>query len=280
MTSHDVVNVIRRRFQTRQVGHAGTLDPDATGLLVVGIGRGTKILTHLAMDDKVYEATLCLGIATDTLDASGSVVDSRPVTTITGYPAVLERFLGKYVQTPPMYSAIKVNGKKLYEYARAGIDVPDRPSRTIEIHSIEAMGEITQDDDRAFLSYRVHGSKGLYVRTLSYDIGQALGYPAHNHTLRRIRSGRFDVQDAHSLEGIEGNEQELLSLRDALGHLPLLEVDDATARLVQHGRLLPLDLFVTPELTRVVDSSGRLIALYDHHPTTGTMKPVNVFPKD
>lgn len=280
MTSHDVVDWIRRRFHTRQVGHAGTLDPDATGLLVVGVNRGTKILTHLVQDDKVYDATLCLGVATDTMDASGAIVDTKAVTTIEGYPDVLNRFIGTYVQTPPMYSAIKVNGKKLYEYAREGIDVPDRPSRTITIHSLDPVGEPVQTNDCALLSYRVHGSKGLYVRTLSYDIGLALGYPAHNHALRRVRSGIFDVADARPLEDIQGEDAELLSLNEALRHLNALVVDDETAQMVHHGRMLPIERFPSPQLTRVVDGDGCLIALYDRHPTASKMKPVNVFPKD
>lgn len=280
LTSHDVVDLVRNAYKTKKVGHAGTLDPDATGLLVIGVNAGTRILQYLTAVDKVYEATICFGAVTDTLDNTGDILLEEPVDDLSDYERVLASFVGEYTQTPPMFSAVKYKGKRLYEYARDGIDIPDRPSRDIVIHSIEPIGDIEYKDERAYASYRVHGSKGLYVRTLSYDIGAALGIPAYNYDLCRVRSGRFLLEESYSLEDLEQGETVLLSLTDALCHLPKLDASDTMKADIRHGRYLALDEFEKHTLTRIVDEDNTLLALYDKHPTKDVMKAQIVFMKD
>lgn len=280
MSSHDVVNLVRRAYHTKKVGHAGTLDPDATGILVIGVNKGTKILQYLTADDKVYEATICFGAVTDTLDHTGEILLEEPVEDISNFEYVLSSFEGKYEQTPPMFSAIKYKGKRLYEYAREGIEIEDRPSRTITIHSIESIGDITYQENRAYASYRVHGSKGLYVRTLSYDIGASLGILAYNYALNRVRSGRFLLEESYSIEDLKQGDTVLLSLTDALCNYPKVVATKEMEEDVSHGRTLSLEHFETPTLTRIVDQNDILLALYDKHPTKDVMKAKNVFMKD
>lgn len=280
MSSHDVVNVVRKAYRTKKVGHAGTLDPDATGLLVIGVNKGTKILQYLTADDKVYEATICFGAVTDTLDNTGEVLFEEPVEDLSDFEYALQSFVGDYEQTPPMFSAIKYKGKRLYEYAREGIEIEDRPSRMIQIHEIEALGDVHYDSEKAYASYRVHGSKGLYVRTLSYDIGAKLGVPAYNYSLCRVRSGRFLLEESYSLDDLQQGETVLLSLTDALCNYPKITADDAMQEDIKHGRYLSKGDFPTTALTRVVDRNDTLLALYEEHPTKDVMKAKNVFLKD
>jgi len=280
MSSHDVVNLVRRAYHTKKVGHAGTLDPDATGLLVIGVNKGTKILQYLTADDKVYEATICFGAVTDTLDNTGEILFEESVEDVSDFSYVLSSFVGEYEQTPPMFSAIKYKGKRLYEYARQGIDIEDRPSRTITIHELEQLGDISYSEEKAYVSYRVHGSKGLYVRTLSYDIGAKLGIPAYNYSLCRVRSGRFLLEESYSLEDLQQGQTVLLSLTDALCNYPKITATKEMEENIKYGRTLSVSDFTTTALTRVVDSHDTLLALYEKHPEKDVMKAKNVFLKD
>jgi len=280
LSSHDVVNIVRRVYQTKKVGHTGTLDPDATGLLILGINDGTKIIKYLNNDEKTYEARLCIGTATDTLDKTGRVIDQKPVATLDDVDTVLSSFKGEYIQIPPMYSAIKYQGKRLYEYARKGITIEDRPSRTIKIFDIKRISDILYEDEKAYFSYSVHGSKGLYVRTLSYDIGAKLGYPAHNNALHRTQAGSFHVTNSYTIEQIKTTRPEPISLNEALRFLPKIIVDEEIIRKVRHGMALKLVLFPSLETTRILDQEGSLLAIYMKHPTKPVMKPENVFIKD
>jgi tRNA pseudouridine55 synthase len=279
MTSHDVVNLVRQVYQTKKVGHAGTLDPDATGLLVIGINQGTRILEYLTAADKIYEATICFGIATDTLDAEGEVVYEKEVKDLPNLEQVITSFKGEYEQIPPMYSAIKIKGKKLYEYARKGIEVP-RPSRTINIYDIQMISKVRFEEKKAYVTYRVKGSKGLYVRTLSHDIGAKLEVPAHNHSLRRVASGRFLIEEAYSIDELKRGEAKLMSLTSALCHLPKVTIKPSRENIVKNGGHLPLSMFVTTKLTRVVNQNDQLLALYEKHPNKQVMKAVKVFHKE
>jgi tRNA pseudouridine55 synthase len=197
-TSHDVVDAIRRRFQIKKVGHCGTLDPNATGLLIIVLGRGTKLSEKLMGDDKVYEGTIKFGETTDSYDADGELTASLPVP-----PLMLEqlneeatKFIGDQMQIPPMVSAIKKNGVPLYKLARKGIEV-EREPRLIHIYNFrftkyqEPLGE-----------FRVACTKGTYVRSIAHDLGQKFGCGAHLATLRRSVSGKFDVADATRLDDV------------------------------------------------------------------------------
>ena len=194
-TSQDVTARLRRVFNTRRIGHGGTLDPMATGVLPVFVGRGTRAVEFFEHAEKTYEAVLQLGIATDTEDISGEVLEQRPVSvTETELEAVLQQFRGEIMQIPPMYSALKVNGQKLYDLARKGKEVERQP-RPITIHKLECL---SFSGDKATLL--VHCSKGTYIRTLCKDIGAALGCGGCMVALRRVTAGAYTIQEAVPLQ--------------------------------------------------------------------------------
>jgi len=197
-TSHDVVDNVRKQFAIKKAGHAGTLDPAATGLLLVLLGRGTKLSERLMSDDKVYSGTMKFGETTNSYDADGEMVASLPVPpmTLDELNATADTFLGDIMQTPPMVSAVKKDGVPLYKLARKGLEVERKP-RLIHIYSFRFTNY-----EEPFGSFRVACTKGTYVRTLAHDLGQKLGCGAHLATLRRVVSGKFDVQDAIQYEDL------------------------------------------------------------------------------
>jgi tRNA pseudouridine55 synthase len=276
-SSHDVVAKLRGILRTRKIGHTGTLDPDATGLLVLGVNKGTKIMQYLNNDEKIYEATICIGKATDTLDRVGEVIDSKVIEPIDNIDEVIQSFLGTYTQTPPMYSAIKYKGKRLYEYARKGIIIDDIPSRDIEVYDIKRTSEITYKDGCAYVSYTVHASKGLYVRTLSFDIGKKLGYPSYNEALNRVQAGIFRLEDSYTFEDVEQGNYEIISLSNSLQSLETLVVIDEFRKNITNGMAISLKQFKKPVLTKIIDEDGNLLAIYDKHETEPKMKALNVF---
>ena len=251
MTSHDVVNRIRKIFHTKKVGHCGTLDPEATGVLVLCIGKATKALQFLMSETKEYQATLVLGQATDTYDASGQVVAQKPFQGVSHVDAVLQSFVGSQEQLPPMYSAIKVNGKKLYEYARNHEKVEVQP-RSIVIHHIELLDQHDQ-----FTTFRVQCSKGTYIRSLCVDIGKKLGYPAHMQKLIRLASGHFRLENCFSLEDIEQGHYHMLSLEEAFQHFEHYVVEDA--QIVYHGKKIKSDI---DHQVVVCNQEGQVLAVY------------------
>ena len=176
-----------------------------------------------------------------------------------------------------MYSAIKYKGKRLYEYARMGIIIDDIPSRVINIYDIKRTSDILYKDGFAFFDYSVHSSKGMYVRTLSYDIGEKLGYPAHNFELHRLKAGQFDVKDSSTIEEIEKGEFKLISLSQALSSLNKFVIKDELLHHVKNGMAISLKYFDNYSLTRIVDKDDNLLAIYDKHPTEPKMKAINVF---
>ena len=232
MTSHDVVDRIRKTFGIKKVGHAGTLDPDATGVLVLGLGRATRILSYAQAGPKAYSAVGTLGVQTSTLDASGEVIDTRPVGVTEGdVRAAAERFVGDIEQIPPMVSAVKVGGERLYKKARRGEEV-DRKPRRVTIHELEVVSFESPD-----VELSVRCSAGTYVRTLVADIGNELGCGAHLKSLRRTEAAGFSVTDAVPLD--EAGTEHLRPVADAVRQLAHVEVDADTARRVRHGPRLP-----------------------------------------
>ena len=197
-TSHDVVDAIRSEFRFKKVGHCGTLDPNATGLLIIVLGRGTKLSERLMSADKVYEGTIKFGEATDSYDANGELMASLPVppTTLEELNELGKSFIGDHMQTPPMVSAIKKDGVPLYKLARKGVEVPREP-RLVHIYDFRF-----SDYQEPIGRFRVACTKGTYVRSLAHDIGQKLGCGAHLATLRRTKSGKFDVADAIEFETV------------------------------------------------------------------------------
>lgn len=197
-TSHDIVDVIRRQFDIKKVGHCGTLDPNATGLLIIVLGRATKLSEKLMADDKVYEGTMKLGETTSSYDSDGDLINSLPVmpTTLDELNELAGSFIGDQMQMPPMVSAIKKDGVPLYKLARKGIEVERKP-RLIHIYNFR----FTRYEE-PFGSFRVACTKGTYIRSLAHDLGEKLGCGAHLTTLRRISAGRFDVADAVQFEDL------------------------------------------------------------------------------
>lgn len=204
-TSHDVVNKVKHIFNEK-VGHTGTLDPNATGLLPILIGKGTKLSAYLINHDKEYEVTLKLGIKTDTADSEGKVIDEQNVDNSMMQSEkivkVLDSFIGKQMQTPPIYSAIKINGKKLYEYARKNIEVEIEP-RQIEIFSIQ-LDEINEDEK--IICFTVKCSKGTYIRSLCEDIAERLGTIGYMKELNRVKVGIFDIKNSIKIEELDNNK--------------------------------------------------------------------------
>jgi len=191
-TSHDVVDAIRRQFAIKKVGHCGTLDPNATGLLIIVLGRGTKLSEKLMSDDKVYEGAIKLGETTNSYDADGELVASLPVPPVTleQLNAAAAEFVGDLMQTPPMVSAVKIDGVPLYKLARKGIEVPREP-RLVHIYNFRFSAY-----QEPLAHFRIACTKGTYVRSIAHDLGQKLGCGGHLATLRRVTSGKFDVANA------------------------------------------------------------------------------------
>ncbi len=251
MTSHDVVNKVRKILHTKKVGHCGTLDPDATGVLVLCIGKATKALQFLMSEEKEYIATLSLGQLTDTFDASGCIIEEKEFQGVSHVDEILQTFLGQQQQIPPIYSAIKVNGKKLYEYARQNEDVDIQP-RNIEIKKIELL---SQKDN--LIQFKVLCSKGTYIRSLCVDIAKKLGYPGHMLHLIRSQSGYFHLDDCYSLEDIENGHFHLLTLEEAFAHFEHYVVDDEN--IVIHGKLIKSDI---DHQVVIMSKEGKVLAVY------------------
>lgn len=228
MTSHDVVDVVRRSLGTRKVGHAGTLDPMATGLLLLGAGRATRLLRYLGDLPKTYEGTARLGEETDTLDADGRIVRTAPVAVSRDeLVGAVTALVGDSMQTPPAYSAVKVGGRKLYEAARRGVEL-QAAARPIHVEDFV----VTAFDGRD-VDVRITCSAGTYVRVVIADVGRALGCGAHLIRLRRTEIGPFSVRDA-----APPGEAEPLPVERAVAHLPRVELDVEEARAASHGRIL------------------------------------------
>lgn len=260
-TSSDVVQAVRRGLKVKKAGHTGTLDPMATGVLAICLGDATRIAQVLTDGDKAYDATLKLGVTTDTLDAEGKVLETRPVPRLTaqGLEAVLARFRGPQQQTPPMFSAIKKDGKRLYELARAGEEV-EREARAVTVFSL-TLNDFTADE----LKLSVACSKGFFVRTLAADLGEALGCGAHLTALRRTQSGPFSIARAIPLQeivdrGPEAVAGKLATLDEALAFLPEVTTTAAEAERVKHGGVVEV---ARPDcaMVRVSAPDGSVLAL-------------------
>lgn len=265
-TSHDVVARARGIFATKRIGHAGTLDPMATGLLVLAVGRATRLIRFVQDTRKVYEATAQFGVATDSLDADGAVL-SRDEMDVDedDLRRAAARFVGTIQQVPPMVSAVKVDGRRLYQLAREGIEI-ERAPRPVTVHAIDildiAPGKYPE------VSLRVVCGPGTYVRVLADDIARALGGRAHLVALRRTAVGAHDVGDAFDLERLGAMAAAgdaalaLLAPTTALAHLPAAVVDDTVAAAVRHGSVFAAASWLAEGVHRVVAQDGTLLAVY------------------
>ena len=271
-TSHDVVAVLRKVVGQKKIGHTGTLDPDATGVLPVCLGRATKVCELLTDHDKTYEALLLLGKTTDTQDISGEVLEEKDSAHLTEEEvrSCIESFIGEYDQVPPMYSALKVNGKKLYELAREGKTV-ERKSRRVQIHGIRIL-----EMNLPHVRMEVDCSKGTYIRTLCHDIGEKLQVGGCMEELERTKVGRFLKEDAVTLDEVrqkmeQGEGAELFTLLDQIfAELPAVTVTDAKAWMSYNGNDLPERFLLEKEEwtdgqeVRVYDSRKNFIGLYQY----------------
>lgn len=262
MTSHDVVGVLRRRLGERRVGHAGTLDPDATGVLVVGVGNATRLLRFVSGSTKRYTGEVVLGIETSTLDASGEVTATHDMGGISTDDArrAAAALTGDIVQVPPMVSALKVDGVRLHQLARQGIEV-ERAPRPVTVSRFD----VHPTDEEGVLAIDVDCSTGTYIRTLAADLGRLLGGGAHLRRLRRLAVGSFDISEARALDACE-----LLPVVAAVRDLDQEVVDDATAALIADGRVLPAWPGDGP--WAVSGPDGRLLAVYERI-GAGQVKP-------
>ena len=254
-TSHDVVARARRLLGERRVGHAGTLDPDATGVLILGVGRATRLLRYVTALGKVYEATVLFGVATDTADAAGRVVATWDMSALTGAQVrdAAAGFVGEIQQIPPMVSAVKVGGRRLHELAREGRTVPREP-RTVHVRGLEVTG--FAPGARPTASFTVACSTGTYVRTLAADWGAALGGGAHLTSLRRTAVGSFTVAEARPLERME-----IVAPAVGVRDYATLTVGGAAAAAVAHGRRLPATGLEGDGPWALLDASGTLLAM-------------------
>lgn len=261
MTSHDVVSKVRKLAGTKKVGHAGTLDPMATGLLVLGIESGTKILTFVVGTDKTYEATIRLGSSTITDDREGETLkgatpEEVAAVTVDQINQELSKLRGVIQQVPSAVSAIKVNGEKAYDRVRAG-EVFELKSREVTISRLEVVGEIRREDNIIDLDVIVDCSSGTYIRAIARDLGEALGVGGHLTSLRRSRIGSFDVENAMQLEGFEGSLPILKSVEAVKAVLPTLEITSEETLAIRQGKRIAHHLEEITALT----SRGVLVAV-------------------
>jgi tRNA pseudouridine55 synthase len=268
MTSHDVVAVCRRSLGERRIGHAGTLDPDATGVLVVGVGSVTRLLRFLSAAPKTYTGEVVLGIETATLDASGAVTARHDMSGVTADDVrrAAARLTGDIEQVPPMVSAVQVGGRRLHELAREGIEV-ERAPRPVTVHRFE----VAATEDPLFYRIGVTCSAGTYVRSLAADLGRLLGGGAHLRGLRRTASGGFTEADATPLDALD-----LLPVTAAVRDLARVTVDEPTAARINHGAVLPRPDGEGP--WAMFGADGQVLAVYESG-RRGAAKPAVVLPQ-
>ena len=235
-TSRDVVNIISKKFKTKKVGHTGTLDPIATGILVICVNKATKIAELLTSLDKEYIAEFTFGLLTDTLDNTGNILkEESAIIKKEDIESALKQMIGIYDQEVPIYSAVKVNGKKLYEYARNNEEVK-LPKHKVEIKELELL-DIKYENNKTIIKVRCFVSKGTYIRSLGYDIAKKVGSIAIMSSLRRIKQGKFDIKDSYTLKQIENNQYKTLDILDALDYNKV-EIDEELYKKIINGALI------------------------------------------
>ena len=276
MTSRDVVNIVCKKLNTKHIGHTGTLDPIATGVLVLGVNSGCKIIDLLTSDIKEYIACVKIGILTDTLDITGNIIDSKEIDNFdyNKIENVINNFKKEYMQEVPKYSAVRINGKRLYEYARENVSV-SLPKRLVKIYELKLL-EINKNDNTFKIYAKV--SKGTYIRSLIRDLGNSLDMFLTMSELKRIKQGIFDIKDSYSLDEIDENVK-LISIKDSLSNYEQIVVDDKIKKMVLNGRILKFDTLSS--IVLVLDNNKNLIAIYKRYDKDNSlMKPLKVFKED
>lgn len=278
LTSHDVVQVVRKGTNIRRAGHTGTLDPRASGVLVILIGPAVRLSEYVSASDKRYQAVVRLGATTDTYDADGRILSTSPADNITEeqFEEALQEFVGEIEQVPPPYSAVKIKGRKAYEMARGGEEVDLEPRR-IKVYSLELLEWAPPE---AVID--VYCSSGTYVRSLAHDLGEKLGCGAHLIGLRRTKSGRFTLRDAVPLRRLreafeDGNwYQYLIPAADALSDWPAIELTQDQVEAIRHGHRIAAE-DGEASMVRGVSEQGELVALLEHVSETSEWQPKKVF---
>lgn len=290
LTSHDVVFKLRKILHTKKVGHTGTLDPEVNGVLPICVGGATKVSDYIMEMGKAYQATVTIGVSTTTEDQTGDVLETKTVSkdlTADKIDEAILSFVGEIEQIPPMYSSVKVNGRKLYEYARNNETV-ERPKRKVRIYEIERNSEIRYKDETCSFDIFIRCGKGTYIRTLATDIGKALGYPAHMSQLTRVESGGFSIDESLTLNQIdelykqEALQEKLFPIEYGLKGLPHIEIDDPNIK----KRILNGQKFYKKEFSEAIEAvtvmedkeTGKALALYiPHAEKPNEIKPKKVF---
>ena len=270
-TSRDIVNIIEEKLKTNKVGHAGTLDPIATGVLVIAVGKALKILEFVNSEDKEYIATAKLGIETDTLDITGNITKKKESYFFDSnkLSEVLNSFVGTYEQTVPKYSSVKVNGKRLYKYAREGIEV-ELPKREVEVSNIELL-----DYNHDEFTFKTTVSKGTYIRSLIRDIGEKIEIPCTMKSLRRTRQGLFNVEDAIDLDKVGNKKIKPIPIEKALKGIMFVPVDEELEKKVLNGAIL--DNVYAENIVGFKNNKDEVIALYEVYKKDITkIKPIKV----
>lgn len=259
-TSRDIVNIVSKKLNTKKVGHTGTLDPLATGVLVLPIGRALKVSELLTSNTKEYIAEVILGYETDMLDITGTEIKRNiPNVTKEELLKVLKSYIGKYNQEVPLYSAVKVGGRKLYEYARSGTPVTP-PSKEVEVYSLELISDLKHTKGAVEFTIRCEVSKGTYIRSLIRDIAYSLNTYGTMKNLIRTRQGIFTLKDAYTLKDIEENNYKLLSIKECLPNIKTTVIEDPLLTKVKNGMVL--DKFFKENMSLLLDKEGKEIAIY------------------
>lgn len=259
ITSRDVVNIVGKTLNTKKVGHTGTLDPMATGVLVLCLGNALKVCELITANDKEYIAKVILGIETETLDTTSPIINTKK-TNITKeeIEKVLNSFKGSYLQEVPKYSAVKINGKKLYEYAREGKEI-ELPKKMVTIYDIQLISDITYYNDTTSFYIKTTVSKGTYIRSLIRDIGYKLNTYGCMDSLERTRQGIFNIDNSYTLEEIKNNNYKLLSIEESLPNIPLVEVDNKTLFKIRNG--VKLKKFFAGDMA-IIKDKNKVVAIY------------------
>lgn len=281
MTSHDVVNKIRKIFNTKRVGHTGTLDPDASGVLVVCLNEATKLVQFLEADSKEYIAEILVGKSTDTFDKTGNTTKEVVVNSLNSklVDECLKSFVGCIEQIPPIYSALKVNGKKLYEYARNNEHV-DIASRKVEIHSIERISDVIKAGDFYTFKIKTHVSKGTYIRSLCVDIAEKLGYPGLMNNLIRTKSGVWSIDESYTLNQIEEGNYKAFTMLDTLRNYAFVTDEECVNKAVHGMKISPSkikEILGENPPRIVIVKENNLVAIYDFDETIFGYRAVRVW---
>lgn len=259
-TSRDIVNIVSKKLNTKKVGHTGTLDPLATGVLVLPIGRALKVSELLTSNTKEYIAEVILGYETDMLDITGTEIKRNiPNVTKEELLKVLKSYIGKYNQEVPLYSAVKVGGRKLYEYARSGTPVIP-PSKAVEVYSLELISDLKHIKGAVEFTIRCEVSKGTYIRSLIRDIAYSLNTYGTMKSLIRTRQGIFTLENAYTLKDIEENNYKLLSIKECLPNIKTTVIEEPLLTKVKNGMVL--DKFFKENMSLLLDKDGKEIAIY------------------